>query len=83
MFQKVDGTYLLAIWGDWETWNRMTASEQAFPARPIKVAIGQPASLVRMHLPTTTAHITTVATNVQEFTVSVPDEVAVYEITLS
>ena len=83
MFRKTDGTYLLAIWNDAETWNRNTAGKTAIPLRSIKLALGSPASLIRRHLPTTTATIATVGTNVQELTMSVPDEVAVYEITLS
>ena len=83
MFRKTDGKYLLAIWNDAETWNRTNAGKTAIPLRSIKLALGSPASLIRRHLPTTTATIATVETNVQELTMSVPDEVAVYEITLS
>lgn len=82
MFQKSDGKYYLVLWQNAQSWNRSTISINTITPRPITVAFEKPASSVRVYLPTTASGSTLVANDVMEFEAAVPDEVAVYEITV-
>ncbi|WP_162683482.1 cellulase family glycosylhydrolase [Rhodobacteraceae bacterium DSL-40] len=83
MFQKSDGTYLLAIWNDAQSWDRSTLSASKIPNRLVKLGLEREAATILRHLPTTTKAATAVGSNVYELDLAVPDELAVYEIRLS
>lgn len=83
MFQKSDGTYLLAIWLDAQTWNRDTVSADTIPDRDVGLELEREVTTVRRHLPTTTTSVTTVGSNALTLDLSVPDELAVYELIFS
>jgi hypothetical protein len=83
MFQKSDGRYLLAIWNDAQSWDRSTLKAETIPARTVRLGLEREAATIRRHLPTSSASATTLASKVHEIDMAVPDEIAVYEITLS
>lgn len=83
MFQKSDGTYLLAIWNDAQSWDRSTVSASKIPDRPIKLGLEHKAASILRHRPTTTAAAITASSNVYELDLLVSDELTVYEIRLS
>lgn len=82
--QRSNGKYLLTLFNDEQTWDRVAMSEVAFPDRTIRLGFASRQALsVTRWLPTFSASSSLLASNVDYLDVGVPDEVMVLEIEFS
>ncbi len=82
LFQKSNGTYLLAMYQDVDSYDRRQARDIAVAPVPVTLSLDRPAARMEVYTPTldTSARLRT--TNSNRLTVAVPDHVAIAAITM-
>lgn len=81
LFQKSDGTYLLALYQDVDSYDRRGRRDLDVPPASVALGLTRPASRVEIFTPSTSAGALRSANNVNALAIPVGDQVTVVKIT--
>ncbi|HEY0164413.1 MAG TPA: hypothetical protein VGB39_03465, partial [Sphingomicrobium sp.] len=81
LFQKSDGSFLLTLYQDVDSYDRKSQRDLAVAPVPVPLTLTRAASRIEIYTPTTSARPVRTAANAAELTIPVGDHVTVVKIT--